>query len=204
MPKASLKVPYQTFMDRNYRHSGVVDALPQLEPGLQKLLAEMVLIRLFDDLQEALSGMAYRLACGTDYLDGSSPTLLTSPARSTAGARALFEGHNRTKNTYVKWSKVSYIKKTTGLVLPSSENFITSCENHSLKISEMQSIRNRIAHKNSDSRKNFDVVLRRYYGAAPKNVTPGLLLLTSRVSPNPLHLYLAATRVIAKECAKVM
>jgi hypothetical protein len=189
-------------MERNQQHVQIADALLGIEPSLQKMLAEMVLIRLFDDLQEALSGMAYRLACGTSYIDGTTPTLLTSPARSTQAARTLFEIYGRQQLKYVRWSRVAYIKETTKYVLASSDPFIAGCDRHSLTISELQAIRNRIAHKNSASRRNFDVVLRRYYGATPRNVTPGLLLLTPRISPSPLQIYLTATRIIARECAR--
>lgn len=202
MSNQSLAVPYQTFIERNQRHTTIARAIRDIDPPLQKLLAEMVLIRLFDDLQESLSGMAYRLACGTSYMDGTTPSLLTSPARTTALARGLFENHNRAKAKYVKWSRVSYIRDTTKFVIAPTDPFIRACDSHSLIISEMQSIRNRIAHKNSDSRKKFDVVLRRYYGATPRNVTPGLLLLTPRASPTPLDFYLTATRIITKDCAR--
>lgn len=202
MPSPTLQVPYQTFIERNQRHTQITNALANIDPSLQKVLAEMILIRLFDDLQEALSGMAYRLACGTSYIDNTSPNLLTPPARSTSGARLLFEQHGRPRHKYVKWSRVSYIRETTKYVISPNDPFIRACDTHSLTISEMQAIRNRIAHKNSDSRKRFDVVLRRYYGATPKNVTPGLLLLTPRVAPSPLHTYLTATRIIAKDCAR--
>lgn len=202
MPVQTLAVPYKTFIARNHRHVEIVAALPGLQPSLQKALAELVLIRLFDDLQESFAGMAYRLACGTPYLDGSYPALLVPPARSTASARALFEEVGRAKPNYVKWSRMRFIRETTKYVLPSSEPFISACDSHALTLSEMQAVRNRIAHKNAGTRNKFDPVVRRYYGAAPSNVSPGLLLLTPRSSPTPLEFYLTATRIIAKDCCR--
>lgn len=202
MPAPTLRVPYETFLERNLQHSRIASALPGLEPALQKALAELLLIRLFDDFQEALSGIAYRLACGTPYLDGTSPHLLTPAARSTRGARVLFETHERPRHQNVKWSRTNFIKNTTKHVLDSGDSFIRACDAHSLKISEMQAVRNRIAHRNASTRDAFDVVLRRYYGGAPTGVSPGLLLLTSRATPTPIHAYLIVTRVIAKDCAR--
>lgn len=202
MPAPTLRVPYETFLERNRQHTNIADALIGLDVRLQKALAELLLIRLFDDFQESVAGMAYRLACGAPYLDGRVPGLFTQPANSTLNARVLFETYNRSKHQYVKWSKVKYIKATTATVIEQSDPFIRACDTHSLTISEMQSVRNRIAHRNATTRKSFNVVLRRYYGAAPTNVTPGLLLLTPRSSPPPLRKYLVATRIIAKDLAR--
>ena len=202
MPAPSLRVPYLTFLERNAQHSRIAAVLPGLEPALQKALAELILIRLFDDLQEALSGMAYRLACGTAYVDNTAPQLLTAPARSTAAARYLFETHNRAKHQYVKWSRTSYIKSTVKHVLDWTDPFVAACDAHSLTISEMQSVRNRIAHRNATTRGPFNLVLRRYYGGAPTNVSPGLLLITPRVAPAPLFRYLTASRIIVKDCVR--
>lgn len=203
MPARSLKVPFDWFLEQNLRHSRIVAALPGLDPALQKALAELVLIRLFDDLQESIAGMAYRVACGTPYVDGTSPGLLTSPARSADGARLLFQSHGRGgKTRFVKWSKSKYIKDTVRHVISPTDPLLVACDAHSLVISEMQIIRNRIAHRNSSTRKTFNTVLTRYYGGTPTNVTPGLLLLAPRVSPPPLHQYLAASRVIVKDCCR--
>lgn len=202
MAARSLRVPYQTFLDQNAKHSKIANALPGLKPALQKALAELVLIRLSDDLQEAIAGMAYRLACATPYIDATTPSLLTDPARSGIGARGLFETYGRTKYKYVKWSKTSYIRETVKHVIHSGDPFVTVCDTHSLLISEMQTVRNRIAHRNTATRKQFDIVLRRYYGGAPKSVTPGLLLIAPKVSVPPLQRYLVATRILVRDCAK--
>ena len=184
MPAQSLQVPYRTFLERNHKHVLIANALPRLEPALQKALAELVLIRAFDRLfsRSIPAGAAYRLACGTAYVDGTSPSLLVSAARSTSGGRWLFENHARkSRPKYVKWSKTTFIKDTTQHVIDPADPFILACDAHSLLISEMQAVRNRIAHRNANSRRAFDVILRRYYGGAPQGVTPGTLLVTQRV-----------------------
>jgi hypothetical protein len=204
MPARSLRVPCDWFLDQNAKHSQIEAALPGLNPALQKALAELLLIRLFDDLQEALAGMAYRLACGAPYVDNTRPTLLTAPARSTLGARVMFETHNRAgKKYYVKWSKTTYIKDTVRHVIDPADSFVLACDAHALTISEMQVVRNRIAHRNATTRARFNTVLQRYYGGTPSNVTPGLLLIAPRTAPaTPLSRYLAATRVLVKDCAR--
>jgi hypothetical protein len=203
MPRPSLGVPYREFVERNQKHAKIASAIVGLEPALQKALAELILIRLFDDFQEAVSGIAYRLACGTPYVDGTSPTLLTAPARSAAGARALFESHGRGgSQKYEKWTNTRLIKQTTRFVIDQNGPFIRACDAHSLVIGEMQTVRNRIAHRNARTRKEFNIVLTRYFGGTPTGVTPGALLLTQRARPPRLQAYLTATRVIVRDCAK--
>ncbi|MDQ1700534.1 MAG: hypothetical protein QOG34_2397 [Frankiaceae bacterium] len=160
------------------------------------------MMRLFDEFQEALAGVAYRLACGTPYVDGSLPTLLTAPANSTAAARDLFENHGRAKPQYVKWSKVTFINDTIKHVISGTDPFSLACNANANVISEMQAVRNRIAHKNTGSRAGFAKVVRSRYGAALNSMSPGLLLLTPKFSPPLLHQYVASCRLIAKDCAR--
>jgi hypothetical protein len=179
----------------------VLLALPAIDPRLQKLLAELIMMRLFDDLQEAIQGVALRLACGTHYVNGTAPTLLTAPAKSTTGARHLYETYGRTKPRHLKWSKVKFINETTKYVLDPLEPFTKACNANALVISEMQAIRNRIAHGNETSRAAFSVVVKRYYGAKLNHMSPGLMLLSPRFSPPLLNRYLTSCRVIAADCA---
>lgn len=160
------------------------------------------MLRLFDEFQEALAGVALRLACGTRYLDGTAPVLLAGPARSTSGARNLFETVGRTKPARTRWSKSSYINDTTKHVLHPSNAFNTVCSANGLIIAEMRSVRNRIAHSNAKTRAAFAEVVQRHYGARLNHVSPGMLLISARFSPTLLEQYLAACRAILKGCAK--
>lgn len=202
MPTPNVSVPHAEFERRCARHNAIVSGLSQVEPRLQKLLAELVMMRLFDEFQEAIAGVAMRLACGTTYGDGTVPTLLTNPAKSTDGARYLFENHGRQKRQGVRWSKTSFINETTKYVIDAQDPFVAACSANALAISEMQAIRNRIAHSNANSRKAFAIVVKRYYGASLNHISPGLLLLSQKQSPRLLDRYLTGSRVIVKACAR--
>lgn len=202
MPSQNTAVPHNEFVARSARHDQIVAGLSDVDVKLQKLLAELVMMRLFDELQEALAGIALRLACGTPYVDGTVPNLLVPPAKSTASARYLYENHGRAKAKAPKWSKTSFINDTTKYVLDASDPFRTACSASSLVMSEMQAVRNMIAHRNAGARKNFSIVVKRHYGANLNNISPGLLLLSPRFSPTKLETYLDASRVLAKACAR--
>lgn len=173
-----------------------------MDPKLQRLLAELVMLRLFDEFQEAMSGIAARLACGTPYADGTIPRLLTGPARSTDGAWLLFSDYGRAKPHRLRWSRVNFINEATKYVLDGRDYYLRTCSVHSLVVSEMQAVRNRIAHKNAKSRAAFSTVVIRHYGADLNSVSPGLLLLSPRFSPSLLERYIASCRIIAKDCSR--
>lgn len=180
----------------------MVAGLPSVSPTLQRLIAELVMMRMFDELMEALSGVAVRLACGAPYADGSAPSLLVPPASTTINAIYLFEHHNRSRRQYVKWSRAAYINDTTRYVIDPSDSFRVACSRHGGILGEMQGVRNRIAHGNGNARTAFGRVVLRRYGASLNHVTPGMLLITPRFSPILLFQYITAARVIAKDCAR--
>lgn len=202
MPAQNVAVPHAEFVQKSNRHDQLIQGLPNIDVQLQKLLAELIMMRLFDDLQEVLVGVALRLACGTTYADGMPPILLTAPAKSTAGARVLFETFGRPKPQNMKWSKATFINETTKYVLDPANPFNVSCNANAGIIAEMQAVRNRIAHANANSRKAFSGIVQKRYGAKLNNISPGTLLLSSRFSPFVLQEYLSTCRIIAKACAR--
>jgi hypothetical protein len=197
MSAPSVAVPYAQFLKQCDRHSDIVDGLQSVgDPRLRRLLAELVMMRLFDDFQEVLKGVAVRLACGAAYIDGSSPTLMVQPARSTREALVNFQTLGRGgKQKYDQWSKFSYVNETVKFVFHANDPFLSTCRVNSQVLSEMQVVRNRIAHS---AVKTYPDVVRRYYGASFNHVTPGILLLSSRNSPPLLERYITSCRVLAK------
>jgi hypothetical protein len=202
LPAPSVRVPQTEFHSRSTRHAQVVAGLGDVEVRLQKLVAELVMMRLFDEFQEAISGVAMRLACGTPYADGTQPTLLTAAARSVTSARLLYATFGRPRPQAPKWSKATFINDTTRYVLAPSEPFTVVCTANGGVISDMQAVRNRIAHSNKKSRAAFAGVVRRRYGANLNHVTPGTLLLSPRFQPLIIDEYLIACRAIVRGCAR--
>lgn len=202
MPSPNVRVPYEEFVGRSHRHGQVVSGLTSAEVRVQRLVAELVMMRMFDELMESIAGAAYRLACGAPYDDGTAPILLTPPATSTTNAKLLFENVNRNKPKFVKWSRAAYINATTKHVLDPNDSFSTSCSRHGGILEEMQGVRNRIAHRNGNARTSFAKVVKRRYGADLNHITPGVLLLSPRFQPVLINQYLTSARVIAKDCIK--
>jgi len=179
--------------------SGTLSNLP---PVHQKLVAEIVLMRLFDLFQNLVSSVSEKLVSGASFIDGTSPALLTS-ARSAQGARNLFQMHGRPRaRQQLRWSKASDIKENVKYVIDSNDNFINVIDRNGSFIDEVRRVRNRIAHNNALSRRKYREVVRRHYGAYLNRVTPGVILLTTRLRPCLLDQYIRKARIFAKDLVK--
>lgn len=186
-----------------------VDKLSDLEKNInylpakyQKLVAEIVLLRLFYLVENAFFSIACKVVCGAQYLDGSSPNVMIS-CRTVRSAEIQMKNHGRSRPRHtLKWSKASEIKENLKYVLDRHDHFVRTVDFHGTFIDEIRRVRNRIAHNNPTARNNYQVVVRRYYGAQLNGLTPGTLLISSRHSPNVLRQYLAKSKILIKELIK--
>ncbi len=199
----SLVADYRTIDRETAKLLNLFGTLGSLSPKHQKLVSEIILLRLFDLFLNLVSSVAAKVACGASYVDGTLPTPLTR-ATSINHAKQLFQSQGR-KNAkmQLRWSTARDIKDNIGFVLGGHENLVLAVDRSSLFIDELRRIRNRIAHSNKSSRSEYQVVVRRHYGANRNQVTPGLLLATPRFRPALLERYLRETRVFAKDFVKI-
>ena len=193
----SLAVDYREGLGEFAKLQSLSRNLGALDSAYQKLVAEIALLRLFYITENAFFSVACKLLCGCLYVDGSAPVLL-APASSTRAAERAMRTHSRPKPRDLKWSKAKEIKENLRFVMDASDHFVRSVDFHGTLIDEIRRIRNRIAHNNPRSRSNFQVVVRRYYGASLNHVTPGTLLLSPRHSPPLIDSYLAQMAVLLK------
>jgi hypothetical protein len=200
MPK--LSVDYRFTSTEIDKLLDLENNLPSLPPQFQKLVAEIVMLRLFYLFQESVASIATKLVCGAHYIDGSVAVIL-APARSATAAQSNMSLFGRSKPRYnLTWSKVSDIKENVKYVVAPAENFVTVLDHHGTFVDEMRRVRNRIAHNNLQARQNYRVIVQRYYGAFLNSVTPGTLLLSARRSPPLLNQYLTKTKILLKAIAK--
>lgn len=198
----SLLVDYRMYDFESSRLLGLCGTLSDLSSFHQKLVAEIMLLRLFYLFENLISSVSIKLACGATYNDGTAP-VLSVKARSSVHARDLFQAHGRSRMRYqLKWSTASEIKENVKYVVDAKDNFVLVIDRNGTLIDELRRIRNRIAHNNSQSRSNFKEVVRRYYGAYLNHVTPGTLLLSHRLTPSLIEQYIRQTRIVVKDIVK--
>lgn len=181
---------------------GLQRAVHVLPAKYQKLTAEIVMLRLFDVFQHHLERIVCKVACGSSYLDGSSPQLLYR-ARSIAGAERAMMSHGRSPPLgFLRWSKAADVTENAKYVIASNDHVLVSLRRNGHVVDEMRRVRNRIAHSGVRARRDYTVVLRHHYGAQVRGVLPGTLLLSSRWNPTLLVRYLSSTKTLARELVR--
>lgn len=200
MPR--LDIDYNLFFKETSKLNTLLSSISILPPFHQKLVAEIILLRLFSLLENAIASISARIACNANYLDGSYPVLLAL-GHSSASAISLFKNRGRrTPKQYLTWTIAREIKNNVKFVIHLSDDFYRTIDNNSSFISEIRNIRNRIAHNNDDSRKKYKEVVRYHYGAYLNRITPGHLLLTKRKTPCLLNQYITTTRIFISDLTK--
>jgi hypothetical protein len=169
----------------------------------RQLVAEIIILRLHGILLNVIESVAEKIGSGASYFDGSSPCLLVTPRRSRFEAIKFFQNHGRTKpRKTLRWSVPKEINKNVKYVIAHNDNFCLNIKKHYDTIEDLRKIRNRIAHSNEKSRSEYRQIIRKYYGANLRNITPGTLLLTNQWSPCLLEGYILRSRVFVKELVK--
>jgi hypothetical protein len=193
---------YRTHDSETQKLLNLCGTLYHLPVMHQKLVVEIVLLRLFSLFENFVASVTLKLVCGATYADGSCPTLLAQ-SRSSISARILLQDYHRTRPGHqLKWSKACEIKENVRYVIDHTDNLIMTVDRNGSIIDELRRVRNRIAHNNTQSRINYREVVRRHYGAYLNNITPGMLLLTSRKHPVLIEQYIKQERILVKDITK--
>jgi hypothetical protein len=200
VPIPSFEVDWRTYQAETQRLQTLLPSLPALPPAHRKLVAEIVMVRLFLLLENTIASAGAKMLCGANYLDSTQPKKLVS-ARSVIAAKALMRCYRRKRpRRYLSWTKSQDIQDNLSQALDPTDPFFTVIGKHGALLTEMRYVRNHIAHSNSGTRVNFRKVILQYYGGLKQGITPGLLLLTSALGPTIiLERYIVSSRVVVRE-----
>ena len=194
-------VDYSALSGETNKLIALLDDINSLKPKYAILVAEILLLRLFDSLVETIASITNKIMCGALYADGSQPGLIIL-SRSRVAAINNMENYGRRRQRRLKWAQVKEIKENVRYVVAVNEHFLNVLDSHMLFIEEIRWIRNRIAHNNATSRKNYRGAVLRYYGAYVNSVRPGILLLSPRQNPVLMRQYLIKSRILVKTLIK--
>lgn len=199
MSSPSLAVDWRHFDSEIARLNSLLPSLSQLPTGHRKLVAEIMMVRLFLLVENTIQSVCGKLLCRVCYLDSTAPMRLVN-ARSQKHAFDLMRNHGRKppkKGLY--WSQSCDIRDNLSITLDSSDPAFLVVSNHGALLTDMRFMRNHIAHKNKSTRRNFHKLMRKHYGGVKRGITPGTLLLTPfGASPPLLSEYLALSRLFLK------
>jgi hypothetical protein len=198
---AKLKADYLELDSEIDKLIDLLSHISSLQPRFAKLVAEILLLRLFSSLEETIMSVTIKIGCGALYIDGNQPRLAMQ-SKSRQGAIDNMMKYGRKKPRYLQWSKVKEIRENVRYVIDPNEHFLKELDRHNLFIEEMRWIRNRIAHNNTGARANYRKAILRYYGGYVNSVTPGTLLLSPRQKPVLIEQYLKKSRILVKTLVK--
>lgn len=181
----------------------LVSSLSMLSPHHRKLVAEMIMIRLFLLGENSISLVCQKLVCGADYLDNSSPiTFVTASSRSNAETLMKCYGRARPKH-YLSWTRSNEINDNLKHTLKPDDPAFSVFSKNAALLTEMRYVRNHIAHRSDSTRRHFRKVVRQHYGGLKRGVTPDVLLLTGALGATPLlERYFAYYRIVLKDLVR--
>jgi hypothetical protein len=191
-----------SFRKETDRLLSLLDSIAALSPSHKKIIAEIVLLRLAILIENHLKLIFCKIACSAVYLDGTHPRLIAAQ-RSIQSALSAMMTLNRPKQRYAIWNDGAEIRENVKHVIDPIDSSITVMRNHASYLTDIRYIRNHIAHRNDGSRRNFQTIVRRYYGAHAPAVTCGTLLLSTRASvPSLIEVHVRTSRVLIKDLVR--
>ena len=203
MPKPNISVDWRTFGLEASRLNHLVSSIDTLPAGHRKLVAEIVMIRLFLLLENNIASICAKLICGVDYLDGSTPVRLINVASIPSARSAMLTFGRKKQKSWLSWTRSRDIKDNLKFTMDSTDPVFTTVDKYGQLLSEMRHVRNRIAHKNRNTQENFRKVIRQHYGGVKQGVSPGVLLLTEALGPQrPMDRYIASCRILIKDLVR--
>ena len=173
-----------------------------LSPAHQYLIAELIMLRLFSLVENAIEELACKLVAGASYTNGTHPARLFT-ARSIDGARKAMLTYGRPKSlSRLRWNGARVIRDSTAKVLGPIEPFIEYVQVHGDRLNEMRQVRNYIAHRSPEARAGYRQVVRAAYGANSRVRVEVFLTSQQRRPLAKIDEYLAVAKILVSDLAK--
>jgi hypothetical protein len=192
---ASLRVEVERFVAETATLETLLSQTEALSPAHQKLIAELIIVKLAVAFENCISQGLYRIVAGQPDLSGAVVARHTTPNTIAAAKAQLLAGAQRTP-----WLNASEVCASLQKVVENNDPMLERIRRHGPTVSAIRKIRNHIAHRNRNSSLKFRDLVLQVYGARLNHISPGTLLLTRRIGPKPLCLRLViASRIAVSE-----
>lgn len=198
-----LKEDLASFLSETDRLLKLLSSAGSLDPTHQKVVAEVVLLRLLILIENTTKVIFCRIICGATYLDGSMPLLRVATSKNAPAAVHAMQSIGRDKAWRLSWNDAAQVRDNIKFVIDARDPCFATMITYASTITEIRFIRNHIAHRNDGTRKNYRKVIVRYYGARVRGVTCGTLLISPRVStPTLLEVLIRKSRAFMRELTR--
>lgn len=138
-----------------------------------EIITELAFLRIFIAWENFLEESFVRYAVGAESPSGYRPTRLIEPKNMSHALDLISSGRE-----YVIWNSASEIISRAERYFREGEPFKNAIQGASSDLNDMNTIRNRIAHKSPSSKNKFNDFVRRKFGYGRRGMTPGRFLLT--------------------------
>jgi hypothetical protein len=138
----------------------------------REIFAAIALLRMHLAWENYIEDTFVRYMCGSTTTTGYSPTLITPQCRNTKEAvRKILGG-----SSYLIWSPKN-IEVRARQYFDNGEPFVSAIGGARNTLDEINTIRNRFAHRSGYSALRFESVVQTLLGVLPRGINPGRLLL---------------------------
>jgi len=147
--------------------------LRQITSGRQRLLNEMSFLQIFLAWEDFLDQTFIGYMCGGKTASGYRPKSFIKPI-NMKHARDVLRG----ARPFVDWLNGQEVIDRAKLYFNDGEPYCKALQGALVKLDEMKTIRNAIAHRSEKSRLELENCCRRIHGYRLRRLSPGLLLMT--------------------------
>jgi len=146
--------------------------LPQIQV---EIIAELAFLRIFIAWENFLEDSFIRYLVGAKSPSGYSPQRFVNPPNMQIAVK-LIAAHRE----YARWNSPSEVIARSEIYFKYGKPYKNILQGTMKDINDMNSIRNRIAHRSTISENKFNDLVRREFGYGIRGMSPGRFLLTPK------------------------
>jgi hypothetical protein len=146
----------------------------------KELFAALALLRMHIAWEDFIERSFLRYLCGAYTTSGYSPILLNAPFRTIDNAfTTILAGHQ-----YINWNPAK-IENLARTYFNSGDPFVSAVSPARNKLTEINDVRNRFAHRSESASQKFEFIVQSVFGFVPRGINPGrYLLMTDPLNPS--------------------
>lgn len=167
-----------------------------------KIITELAFLRIFIAWECFLEDSFIKYLVGAPSLSGrNNPKSFVNPP-NIEKAREILLGER--KRGYIGWNSANTVIHRANIYFKGGEPYSSALTPFITEIDDINTIRNRIAHKSKKATQKFNEFIRREFGYGTRGMTPGRLLLTtntfaSRITITYFDYYLRIIRTASQK-----
>lgn len=166
----------------------------------RELYASIALLRIHLAWEDFIENVFIRYMCGAQTASGYSPVLLGAPYPNSRAALSNLLGGS----SYLTWSPNNIVTRAN-VYFDRGDPFVAMVNSARNSLIQINTVRNRFAHRSQFAIVEFETVIRNAIGYMPRGINPGRFLLMADPN-NPglrfVDTYAAILRVSARSIVR--